>query len=164
MTGAPRSAKNAPMQVHLKILRLQQSLKYAAATLPLRFGDAALEEYTRRGGESLLEFDDGTLISTAEDGPHIQGIPQADVAYCATTQAGRGNGFELEAGAYLFFQWRAQGAAAQGCEARPLWTNMLEEVAREIWWQGIVVEGPWFLRLIPEDNRIAFQILRRIRS
>ena len=60
----------------------------------------------------------------------------------------------LGAGLWIFTQWRPAdgGELAEGVE----W------FAREAWWEGRELEGALFLRLVREDERLAFQLLRRL--
>jgi hypothetical protein len=59
----------------------------------------------------------------------------------------------LPAGRYLFMQWRPRDAAelAEG----------IEWFARECWWEGNRGRGPYFVRRIKEDGKLATQILRK---
>ena len=60
----------------------------------------------------------------------------------------------LGAGLWLFSQWRP-------VDRREL-ADGIEWFAREGWWEGRELEGEYFLRLVREDSRVAFQLLRRL--
>ena len=64
--------------------------------------------------------------------------------------------YTLEAGDYLFSQWRP--------EEYPSLTDALEELVRQAWWEGHKLTGPWIIRTVKEDGKTAFQGLRRDKS
>lgn len=64
--------------------------------------------------------------------------------------------YRLPAGDYLFHQWRRSAYACL--------EDGLEDFARQVWWEGERTEGPWLLRVVHEDDDIAFQGLRRLDS
>jgi hypothetical protein len=59
----------------------------------------------------------------------------------------------LPAGRYLFLQFRPADRAELA--------SGLEWFAREAWWQGKRCSGPYFVRRVKEDGKLATQILRR---
>jgi hypothetical protein len=93
-------------------------------------------------------------------------------SWCAADETSPLSGepcLRLEAGSWLFTQWRSgkdEGPAAGDLAADDLaagdLARGLEWFAREAWWQRRALEGPWLLRLVKEDGRIACQALRRL--
>ena len=157
------------MHIDLKILHLRRALRYTAAKRPASIEEATLGELAARCGECLLVFDETGLPKMTDDGPALLGTPLPNAAYrvAEDTKAEEPEVFALAPGDYVFFQWRARnssgGAPIGHASATPLF-QIFEEVLREAWWQGIECSGPWFLRLVPEDGRLALQILRRARD
>ncbi len=157
------------MQVHLKILRLQRALSYRRTQFEdFPLDDTALERCAQDHGETLLALRHDELITMTEDGPRIVKMPRISELFLANTAPSGDDTIELKPGAYLFYQWRrsvSPGATEQNQDrSRPFWVETLEEVAREAWWQGIALEGQWYLRLVPEDDGAAFQVLRSMHS
>jgi hypothetical protein len=91
--------------------------------------------YRRRGRES------GAIEARSAEGP-------------AEPRPGAGPGSRLEAGLWLFTQWRPAdgGELALG----------IEWFAREAWWEERSLEGALYLRLVREDGGLAFQLLGRL--
>ncbi len=169
MTLVGPSLENARMRVHLKVLHLRRALTYRSAQLEeASLDDAVLERFARKHGETLLALSDDELVAMTEDGPKIAKMPRIAAIYLVSAASSMVEIFELAPDSYLFFQWRMNAASSTAendkNRARPFWVDALEEVARETWWQGIPLEGRWYLRLVPEDGGAAFQILRSARS
>jgi len=85
---------------------------------------------------------------TAAGGP----IPEATAASLQAPGEARG----LPSGDYLFMQWRPTDdeELAEG----------IEWFAREAWWERFPTLGPFFVRRIAEDGKIAVQALRAIKK
>jgi hypothetical protein len=106
--------------------------------------------------ESLVDFDpdEGPMLRRPLPVPRYYGrrpAPGKDFAGSAGLPVAR-----LEAGSYSFLQWRARDEEelAEG----------LEWFARECWWERSGARGPYFLRRVREDGKLATQALRRIFS
>lgn len=103
------------------------------------------------GEEELLVFNSVLLFGPDDDeGPRIASLPRPEFE---GSSKGRGEEYELPAGRYAFMQARPAD------EAELL--SFLEAFARDAWWEGIKLEGPFFLRRLREDGRTAVQYLRR---
>jgi len=106
-----------------------------------------------------------------EDGPKVFDTLEPSAVYrlaeskyieqtaLSNIDLGRTSPFSLGIGEYIFCQqdmdctegeWRLK--------------SLLEEAIREVWWQRVECEGSWFLRLVPEDDRVAVQALRRMKA
>ncbi len=153
------------MDIEIKTLHLCRGIAYQACASSL-FPDAALlAKHAREQGECLLVFDDTAFIIDTPDGPRVNGIPASRALFAIESAASdpapfgeRTDRFVLEQGDYAFFQTRYHGTA-EGSE----WIRSLfEEFVRQLWWEQVTCHGPWILRLVPEDEEIAFQTLRRI--
>jgi len=154
------------MNIDLKVLHLQRPLRYAPMERPASVDETALSELAARCRECLLAFDANSLSTLTDDGPALTGTLVPSAAYAIAAADGQER-FELAPGDYLFFQWRAKnasGRAANGHASGPPLSQIFEEIVREAWWQRLECSGPWFLRLVPEDGRLALQILRRVES
>jgi hypothetical protein len=96
--------------------------------------------------EDLIAFDldEGPLLRRPLPRPSFYGRRSEDDTVSA----------RLAAGSYIFLQWQ------------PLDENELLEglewFAREAWWERSAAKGPYFLRRVREDGRLATQALRRI--
>ncbi len=154
------------MNINLKILHLHRAFFYTPMEKPASVDEAALSGLAAQYGECLLVFAETGLSTITDDGPALSVAPIPIAVYKAVPQEVPG-GFSLDSGDYLFFQWRARNASGSApishASSPPLF-QILEEVLREAWWQRIECSGPWFLRLVPEDERVALQILRRARD
>jgi hypothetical protein len=136
---------------------------------------SALEE----GDEELFLFDSDELVSfDPDDGPRLAAaIPparfygraargpacagcSAPCAPAAQTASGDIDGareiagpeWRLPAGRYLFMQWRPANEAELA--------DGIEWFARESWWEGRSGLGPYIVRRLKEDGKLATQILR----
>ncbi|MEN6297899.1 MAG: hypothetical protein ABFC92_08135 [Rectinema sp.] len=164
------------MNIALRILHLHRALHYVPIEKPAHFDETALAKLASQFGECLLVFQKSAFFAMTGDGPRLSGNPEPDAAYRIAAQetpspAGMGGqnsaggapfGFLLAAGDYVFFQWHAWHETEKS--ARPSYAAMLEEVVREIWWQRLECEGPWFLRLVFEDDKVAVQALRALKK
>ncbi len=140
------------------------------ALLPFALG-AGLAE----GEEELFAFEADTLVAfDPDEGPRLARPLPAAAFYgrssggacpgCAARSRGGppeprpapAGGVELglPVGRYLFLQFRPadQEGLAEG----------IEWFAREAWWEGKRAEGPYLLRRVKEDHKLATQILRRL--
>jgi hypothetical protein len=100
-----------------------------------------------RGGKGrasgFLEHGAGREVAAPSNAGIIPGDP-----------APRPAEYMIPPGRYLFLQFRPadEEELAEG----------LEYFAREAWWTGAACVGPWMLRRLREDGRMASQILRRL--
>ena len=69
-------------------------------------------------------------------------------------KAARHEKYGLAAGEYVFLQWRPR-------DVEELMEG-LEWFARQAWWERAAAKGPYILRRVREDGRLATQALRRI--
>jgi hypothetical protein len=113
------------------------------------------------GEEELFLFDEEEIVEfDPDDGPFLRrplprprfygrrpapGLPALPLGAPAA---------ELAAGTYLFLQWRPRD------EEELL--EGLEWFAKESWWEGSAAKGPYILRRVREDGKVATQALRRI--
>ena len=112
------------------------------------------------GEEELFLFDEEGLVGfDPDEGPSLR-RPLPRPRYYgrrpASGDAAKGSVAELAAGGYVFLQWRPrdEGELLEG----------LEWFAREAWWERSAALGPYILRRVREDGRLATQALRRLRS
>ena len=145
------------MTIDLKTLHLQRALHYVPADKPSCLDDEALAALVAEDGECLLMFDETGFVSMTDSGPRLSDSLVPAAAYRAAP-FGKSGDFEIEAGDYIFFQWRG----GDGRPGVPSFRKMLEEVAREIWWRDIECVGPWIVRLIGEGDSVAVQMLRAL--
>ena len=141
---------------------------------PSRLHDEAgfFPEGPRREGEEELHVFGDSLLSMSPDGPRCrrplpwprasyrsgvaggkEGLPKGEASIRDSPARARPP-LTLGAGLWLFSQWRP----VDGWEL----ADGIEWFAREGWWEGRELEGEFFLRLVREDSRVAFQILRRL--
>lgn len=125
---------------------------------PLRYEpfDAAPRPGADAGYEDTVwAFAPESLVrESADAGPTIvRPLPAPNFAGFLA-RGGDAPAFRLEAGDYLFHQWRA--AAYSSLE------DGLEDFVRQVWWEGERTEGSWLLRVVREDGKTAFQGLRRL--
>jgi hypothetical protein len=109
----------------------------------------------REGGEELHVYPPG-LFPADEDGPRCPRPLPPPLSSWSTAAADResGTGYRLTSGAWLFAQSRPTGPSEL--------EDFLEWFAREAWWERRRLEGPWLLRLVREDGKTAYQLLRRL--
>jgi hypothetical protein len=149
------------MNVNLKILHLYRTFHYVPIQNPGRLDERALAELASQFGECLLVFRENNFSAMTDAGPRLSGDPVPAAAYRIAAEEGTPE-FLLAAGDYVFFQWRAYNNKAE--KSSPAFSMTLEEVVREIWWRRLECEGPWFLRLVSEDDRVAAQVLRELKK
>lgn len=125
------------------------------------------------GSDCVWMFDPYELISEAEgSGPRLKApLPQAifsgaaiarreearDKAESCSGESSRSAWAGvtcLPPGDYLFVQWRKT--------SYPRIEDGFEEFMRQVWWEAEKTEGPWILRIVAEDNDMAYQGLRLI--
>jgi len=131
----------------------------AASILELGLGADMAE-----GEEELFLFDDEDIVDfDPDDGPRLR-RPLPGPRYYGRRKAhgealageASGPSARLEAGSYTFLQWRPRDEAEL--------MEGLEWFARESWWERSATRGPYFLRRVREDGKLATQALRRIMS
>lgn len=141
----PRAGQNPPMPpAAIRVLHLNRTLDYSAAKEP---GNE--DDYLMVFESADLTTDDGI------SGPRIR-RPLPDPVF----KGGRSGaynpsapGYALEAGDYLFSQWRP--------EDYPSLADALEDLIRQAWWERYSLMGPWIVRIVNEDGQRAVQGLRR---
>jgi hypothetical protein len=106
------------------------------------------------GEEELFLFEEEDLVAfDPDDGPVLR-RPLPRPSFYGRRSAADTAFTKLAAGSYIFLQWL------------PLDENELLEglewFAREAWWERAAAKGPYFLRRIREDGRLATQAMRRI--
>jgi hypothetical protein len=131
----------------------------AASILELGIGADMAE-----GEEELFLFDDEDLIDfDPDDGPRLRRPLPGPRYYGRRPAPGKasvgeasGPSAKLDAGSYTFLQWRPcdEGELLEG----------LEWFARESWWTRSAASGPYFLRRVREDGKLATQALRRLKG
>ncbi|OQB95377.1 MAG: hypothetical protein BWX81_01994 [Spirochaetes bacterium ADurb.Bin110] len=158
------------MEIELRILHLCRSLDYIFIEEPRIIEAKTLSDILCCKSELLLEFEEEGLSTMTDDGPKLFDKLEpsavyrlADSKYSETEgpknpNLERASLFSLDIGKYIFCQqdmdydeeaWRLK--------------SLLEEAIREVWWQRVKCEGSWFLRLVPEDDRVAVQALKKMR-
>ncbi len=127
------------------------------------------------GGEELFVFEaDQFIVFDKDDGPRLAARLPAPVFYgrlgggqnTGAAHAGQNGAapssgaadtaaalYTLEPGAYLLLQWRPADSASL--------REGIEYFARQAWWEDEKTEGPYCLRRLREDSRIATQLWRR---
>lgn len=159
------------MEIELKILHLCRNIDYVHIDEPPIIAAKALSDILCCQSELLLEFEEEGLSTMTEDGPKVFDTLEPSAVYrlaeskyieqtaLNNIDLGRTSPFSLGIGEYIFCQqdmdctegeWRLK--------------SLLEEAIREVWWQRVECEGSWFLRLVPEDDRVAVQALRRMKA
>jgi hypothetical protein len=128
-------------------------------------GACAAEE----GREELFVFEDSALVAfDPDDGPKAPERLPSPAFYGQAPKPGAPAGQEsrwvlpagqetqwfLPEGNYLFMQWRPSGEEE--------FLAGLEWFAREAWWEGHKAVGPWFVRRILEDGKVATQLIRAL--
>jgi hypothetical protein len=120
------------------------------------------------GEEELFLFDEEELVDfDPDEGPKLRRplprpryygrrpAPGAGVfGDDNSVSAAGGPAARLAAGGYAFLQWRPR-------DEEELLVG-LEWFAREAWWERSAARGPYILRRVREDGRLATQALRRL--
>jgi len=115
------------------------------------------------GDEELFIFEaEDLIVFDAEDGPRLPPSPLPApsfygrlVAANATAQTGEPP-YSLSPASYLFMQWRP----ADEAELR----EGIEYFAREAWWEQEQAVGPYLIRRLGEDGKVATQLWRRLEA
>lgn len=141
----------------LKILRLHAPLRYAPAgagggrPFPPR-------EAPPEGAEDLALYEPGSVVRfDSLDGPRaLPALPEPAASGRGPAPSGPepSPGPSLEPGAYGFLQ----GTASTEGD----WLRLLEDFARQAWWERAECEGPYILRRVREDGRWAAQVWRKL--
>jgi hypothetical protein len=120
------------------------------------FREFGLGSAMDEGGEELFLFDEEDLVAfDPDEGPSLRRPlprprfygrkPPRPEASPATMLLKQGN--------YAFLQWRPRDEAEL--------EEGIEWFVREAWWQRVGASGPYILRRVREDGRLATQVLRR---
>jgi len=170
LTILDKGFENTDMEIELKTLHLCQSLDYVHIEEPQIVEAKTLSDFLSNKSELLLEFEENYLSTMTDDGPKVfEDLKPSAVYRLAENKyietmapndinLGRTSLFSLDIGKYIFCQqdmyydeevWRLK--------------SLLEEAIREVWWQRVKCEGSWFLRLVPEDDCVAVQALKKMR-
>jgi len=152
------------MNIDLKILHLCRALHYVPTERPGCVGEKTLEGLASQFEECLLAFGESTFSVMTDDGPRLSATLVPEAAYRVATGE-EPFGFSFAAGDYVFFQWRAHSEHSEPEQSPPSsFSTVLEEVVRETWWQRLECGGPWFVRLISEDEKVAIQALWQLKK
>lgn len=155
----------APLEYGIRDIQPAHSYtELATAFLPHEEGDETV----------LFYVQEALMLNDASEGPRIRAVPEGhltagqslyrhnsifDKYLRSNSESGptecppRGT-LEIAAGTYAFFQWRPKDA--QEFEAG------LEHFARELWWERRSAHGPWVLRRVAEDGKLATQLLVKL--
>lgn len=164
------------MRVDLKTLHLFRPILYEKTEPAGRvIRNSELGALAAWWKECLVEFADEKLFRMTDDGPRLSagGLAPSSIYRIVAPQVSAGDtsaaAFTLPAADYVFFQWRIKSGVKSGAESeldpksQPAPDIMFEEFAREVWWERLETEGPWFLRLVLEDGETAVQALRAMK-
>lgn len=144
--------------ITLHILHLHKELEYQAFLDPGKISYSPQNYASIPGEEIIWLFDDTELvINDPDNGPRIQNSWPEFLFVGQKTEpdqnADQASRIIIKAGDYLFTQWREKDCSDP--------SKGFEEFIRQIWWEQEKTEGPWILRIVREDNDIAFQGLRK---
>ncbi len=138
--------------MELLTLDLRSPLPYSSLGFPpAAFPGDGLEE----GEEELFLFEEEELVAyDPDEGPILRRpLPRPDF-YGRRAAPGAPEEGSLAAGTYVFLQWRPRD------EAELL--EGLEWFAKQAWWERAAAGGPYIVRRLREDGRLATQALRKI--
>lgn len=154
----------------LLTLKLHAPLCYSGIENPPFIGLAVPEAFSRLSGtpspkegegrEEIFVFDEVELVSfDPDDGPRAAARPPAPRFYGSSLARGaKGKEGEapcaLDPGLYLFMQWRPSNEAE--------FREGVEWFAREAWWEGEAARGPYIVRRLVEDGKVATQLFRAL--
>lgn len=148
-------------RLQLLTLRLHAPLPFSGLENP-PIGPAALfapPSELPEGAEELFVFpQDGLVVYDPEDGPKAaRELPLPGFhGLGGRGAAAKGSSWAIQPGTYLFMQYRPTGEAD--------FLEGVEWFAREAWWEGEKARGPWLIRRLREDGKIATQILRSVEA
>jgi hypothetical protein len=124
---------------------------------------------SEEGGETVLLYSPESLVRFDEaEGPRVLREPGRPEACGISGETGceRISGspaddapearIVLEPGLYAFMQWRVRDSASM--------REGIEYFAREAWWEGRSIVGPWILRRVAEEGKIATQLLAKLKQ
>ncbi len=145
----------------LKVLRLAASLRYRELPLPASPGFPFDPSPRAADGEeelALFGFD-SVVRRDPDDGPRAVETLPVPLALARGVSGGESPSpaekeLELGRGAYAFLQGRASTEEEL--------VRLLEDFARQAWWERMDCRGPCVVRRVFEDGRWATQVWRRL--
>jgi hypothetical protein len=148
----------------LKRLSLRAPLLYRGVENPPFAGLKTLPLLAPEGGEGqeeLFIFEAEELIAfDTEDGPRLRAsalpAPSFYGRLAGADECGERPPYTLSPGSYLFMQWRPSGEE----ELR----EGIEYFARESWWERARTYGPYLVRRLGEDGKVATQLWRSLEA
>ncbi len=144
----------------LLTLSLAAPLRYRPAALPADApwisGILAGAVPGGEGCEIVRFFDPDALVGfDPDDGPRARAVFGEPFFTGEPSPDGESpDGGTIGAGLHAFMQWRpvSEQALREG----------VEYFARESWWERMTIAGPWILRQVLEDGKVATQLLGRL--
>jgi hypothetical protein len=142
--------------MELRTLRLRAPLEYARK-VPYDWPASSPAE----GWEDLATFPNA-IVDSGKDGPIVVSpLPSPSFAGIARSP---GDPFPAEAGeretvppgVYCFAQRKGVPETAEAIRA------LIEEFARDAWWERERCKGPVYVRRVREDGALAVQVLREL--
>lgn len=108
----------------------------------------------KSGTERLIAFHKEDILTNTSNGPKAkEEFGKAIFAGFAVKPEENQNTLILKKGDYLFTQSTYKDFASI--------KNTIESFERDIWWEKQKTEGPYYIRLVPEDGKTALQILAK---
>jgi hypothetical protein len=139
----------------LLVLDLRAPLVFRSAAVP----PSPASDLPSEGEEELIVFDPALLVTEDPDeGPRVRALPPASFR---GSSRGEGLHYTIEPGRYAFMQLEAGDGSGQLAASLENFAASLEEFARDAWWEGARLEGPYLVRLLAEDGKKTIQLLRR---
>jgi hypothetical protein len=128
------------------------------ALLPSReggFREVKLGWDMAEGEEEVFLFDAEELVAFDHDeGPALRRPLPRPRYYGHRPVQGGSDSTVLSIASYAFLQWRPADEQEQSAG--------IEWFAREAWWERVEASGPYILRRVREDGKLATQLLRRM--
>lgn len=146
-------------RLNLLTLRLHAPLPFLGLENPPIGASALLAppEDLVEGMEELFVFaEEGLVHFDPDDGPRLilpLALPRFH-GHGGRAMKSQGSPWAIPPGSYLFMQFRPRDEAE--------FLEGLEWFAREAWWGGERMQGPWLIRRLREDGGLATQVLRSL--